>query len=176
MTFQSRRWRIFSAAATGRPDATTDGPTANAGRIEAAAGPTRRASSALLGAAERSSSASPGVSVQTRRSGAGADVGTLPQRYLRHRDSLEDRRQHIVGGHIVGESLERQDEAMAHHFASHVEYVLRQRVIPAANEGQGAGRENEVDRGSGAGAVGNVSGQIRHAMGLRRAGRGGQTD
>ena len=65
---------------------------------------------------------------------------------------------------------------MAHDVGCHVEHVLRQDVLAAADVGQRPRREDQVDRGARAGAVGDVALELGHPEGARRAGRAREPD
>ena len=89
-------------------------------------------------------------------------------------DPAEDRGSRSVGGDVVGERLEGQDEPVAHDVVGHVEDVLRQDVVAAADEGERPGGEDQVDRGARAGPVGDVALELRQpvrAAGVARRGR-----
>jgi len=75
------------------------------------------------------------------RSGAAADVGRLPEGDDGQAHRLEDGGQQAIGGDVVGQGLEGEDQPVSHHVAGHVEQVGRQRVVAAPEEGQGPARE-----------------------------------
>ena len=95
-------------------------------------------------------------------------------RHRRGRDALEDRGQDVVGADVVREGLERQDEPVAHDVAGHVHDVLGQGVGAAADEGQGPGGEDQVDRRPRAGAERDVALELGHAEALLGCPGGGR--
>src|ERR1017187_10744124 len=96
------------------------------------------------------------------RSGADACACMFPERYDGHRDATQDRREDSVPRDVVGERLERQHEAVADDIAGDVDHVLWQRIVAAADEGQGAASQDQVDRRPWPGAVGDVVLELRH--------------
>ena len=76
--------------------------------------------------------------------------------------------QERVAGDVVGERLERQHEPVAQDVERHVEHVLGQRVVAAADEGQRPGREDQVDRRARARAERDVALELGQAVRLGR--------
>src|SRR3954469_23802311 len=110
----------------------------------------------------------------TTRSGAGGNGGMVAERDGRRGDALEDRREDPVGRDVVRQRLVREDEPVAHDVGRHVEHVLGEDIPPAADEGERLARQDQVDRGAGAGAVRDVARQLGHPEAAGDAGRDGQ--
>ena len=65
---------------------------------------------------------------------------------------VEDR----VGGHPVGERLEREHDPMAQHLVGQIEHIRWQRIVATADVGECACSEDQVDRPTRADAVVDV--------------------
>src|SRR5437899_8675703 len=79
-----------------------------------------------------------------RRSGAEGDMSL--QWFGRHRDTRDHALHDVVGGHILGESFEREDDAVTQDVEREVLDVLPGDIAAAAKIGEGATGEDEVDR------------------------------
>src|SRR5207237_8899102 len=98
------------------------------------------------------------------------------QRLRRYGDAREHPLHDVVGGDVLRESLEGQNDAMAQHIEREVLYVLTGDVPAAPGIGQRATGEDAVDRSTRARAVAAVLGDVAGAVFGRLPRRGGQRD
>ena len=80
-------------------------------------------------------------------------------------DGGQDGGEEAVGGDLFGQGLVGQDQAVAQDVAGEFLDVLGQAVAAAPEHGQGAGGRDQVDRASGAGAIGDVAGEVGEVVG-----------
>src|SRR5438034_6529394 len=97
-----------------------------------------------------------------RRSGAEGDMSLKWLGW--HRDTRDHALHDVVGGHILGEGFERQDDAVTQDVEREVLDVLPGYVAAAAKIGERATGEDEVDRCTRARAVGDVLRHIADAV------------
>ncbi len=106
------------------------------------------------------------------RSGVDVDVACLPEWDGRDGDPADDAPEQRVAVHVVGQRLERQHQPMAKDVEDHVEHVLGQHVVAAADEGQGPRGQDQVDRGTRTRPEGDVALELGQPVPFGRAGRG----
>ena len=102
------------------------------------------------------------------RSGADADVAMAMQGNHRDRDATDDGAQQVVGRDVVGECLVGQHQPVPQHVERHVQHVLGQRVVPAADEGERLRGQDQVDGRTWARAEGDVAPDLADAVLLGR--------
>src|SRR5438132_12750116 len=89
-----------------------------------------------------------------RRSAPEGDMSL--QRFGRRGDAREDALHDLIGADLIGERLEREHDAVPDDVEREVLKVLAGDVAAAAQKGEGAAGEDEVDRGSRTGPVAHV--------------------
>src|SRR6267143_3758459 len=89
-----------------------------------------------------------------RRSGPEGDMSL--QWFRRYGNACEHALHQVVGGDVLGERFEREDDAVAQDVEREVLDVLPGDVASAAEIGQRTAGENEVDGRTGARAVADV--------------------
>ena len=94
--------------------------------------------------------------------------GPLTRSHLRQRNGLQDPPHGVGGGHPVSDRVVAEHQPVGQHVDGDVQYVLRQYVVAAAQQCEGAARRHEPEAGAGAGPVGDPLRDVRHA-GLRRS-------
>src|SRR6059036_3094991 len=106
-----------------------------------------------------------------RRSGPEGDMSL--QWFGRYGNAREHTLHHVVRGHILGERLEGEDDAVAQNVEREVLNVLASDVASAAEVGERAAGEDEVDGRARAGAVADVLRHVADAVlrGVARRGR-----
>src|SRR5438874_12466652 len=104
-----------------------------------------------------------------RRSAPEGDMSL--QRFGRRGDARENALHDLIGADLIGERLEREHDAVPDDVEREVLKVLAGDVAAAAQKGEGAAGEDEVDRGSRAGPVAHVLRELTETVVARLTSR-----
>src|SRR3712207_5355501 len=109
-------------------------------------------------------------------SGGDANVGIFMKRPSRQWDAVQRAVEQGGPGDIIRARLAGAHEAMAHHIAGHIQYILWKRIPATANKGKRPGGQNQIDSGAWTRPVGNIGLELVEAGLAWLAGGGHETD